>query len=56
MARLEKTITFLKTLDRNQIDVSADREIIFPFDPHRRGRMKGDDYLNHFVLRTIIST
>jgi uncharacterized protein len=49
-ARLEKTVAFLKTLDRNQIDASADREIIFPLGPHKKGRMKGDDYLNHFVL------
>ena len=49
-ARLEKTVAFLKTLDRNQIDASADREIIFPHGPHKKGRMKGDDYLNHFVL------
>jgi uncharacterized protein len=49
-ARLEKTVAFLKTLDRNQIDASADREITFPLGPHKKGRMKGYDYLNHFVL------
>jgi hypothetical protein len=49
-ARLEKTLAFLKTLDRNQIDASADREITFPLGPHKKGRMKGYDYLNHFVL------
>jgi hypothetical protein len=48
--RLEKTVAFLKTLDRNQIDASADREITFPLGPHKKGRMKGHDYLNHFVL------
>jgi hypothetical protein len=49
-ARLEKTVAFLKTLDRNQIDAAADREITFPLGPHKTGRMKGYDYLNHFVL------
>jgi hypothetical protein len=49
-ARLAKTVAFLKTLDRKQIDSSADREITFPLGPAKTGRMKGDDYLNHFVL------
>jgi uncharacterized protein len=49
-ARLEKTIAFLQTLDRNQIDASADREITFPLGPHKKGCMKGYNYLNHFVL------
>jgi hypothetical protein len=49
-ACLQKTVAFLTMLDRNQIDASADREIIFPLGPHKKGRMKGDDYLNHFVL------
>ena len=29
---------------------SADREIVFPLGPTNTGHMKGDDYLNHFVL------
>jgi hypothetical protein len=49
-ARLAKTIAFLKTLDAQRIDASADREIAFPLGPNNTGRMKGDDYLNHFVL------
>jgi uncharacterized protein len=49
-ARLQKTVTFLKTIDPKQIDASADREITFPLGPTKKGRMKGDDYLNHFVL------
>jgi hypothetical protein len=48
-ARLAKTVAFLKTLDRKQIDASADREIVFPLGPNK-GNMKGADYLNHFVL------
>ena len=49
-ARLAKTVAYLKTLDRKQIDASADREITFPLGPTNKGHMKGDDYLNHFVL------
>ena len=49
-ARIAKTVAYLKTLDPKQIDVSADREITFPLGPSNKGHMKGDDYLNHFVL------
>ena len=48
--RLAKTVAYLKTLDEKQIDASADREITFPLGPENKGHMKGDDYLNHFVL------
>jgi len=49
-ARLTKTIAYIKTLDANQIDAAADREITFPLGPNNKGQMKGDDYLNHFIL------
>jgi hypothetical protein len=49
-ARLAKTVAYLKTLDPKQIDASTDREITFPLGPTNKGHMKGDDYLNHFVL------
>jgi len=49
-ARIGKTIAFLKTLDRKQIDAAAEREITFPLGGPNKGQMKGDDYLNHFVL------
>jgi hypothetical protein len=48
--RLKKTIDFVKTLDAKKIDASGDREITFPLGPVNKGHMKGDDYLNHFVL------
>ena len=48
--RIAKTLAYLKTLDRNAIDASADREITFPLGPTNKGHMKGGDYLNHFVL------
>jgi uncharacterized protein len=49
-ARLAKTVAYLKTLDARQIDGAADREITFPLGPNNKGHMKGDDYLNHFML------
>jgi uncharacterized protein len=48
-ARLAKTVAYLKTLDPKQIDASAEREISFPLGP-ATGRMKGSDYLYHFLL------
>ena len=48
--RLAKTSAFIKTLDLKQIDAAADRQITFPLGPTNKGHMKGDDYLNHFVL------
>ena len=52
-ARLAKTVAYLKTLDPKKIDASADREITFPLGPNNKGHMKGDDYLNHFVLPNV---
>jgi hypothetical protein len=48
--RIAKTVAYVKTLDPKKIDDSADREITFPLGPTNKGHMKGDDYLNHFVL------
>jgi hypothetical protein len=47
--RIAKTVAFLKTLDAKAIDGAGEREITFPLGP-RKGQMKGDDYLSHFVL------
>jgi hypothetical protein len=52
-ARLAKTVAFIKTLDPNKIDGAGDREITFPLGPNNKGHMKGDDYLNHFVLPNV---
>jgi hypothetical protein len=49
-ARVAKTVAYVKTLDGKQIDASTDREITFPLGPTNKGHMKGDEYLNHFVL------
>jgi len=48
--RIARTIAYVKTLDAKAIDGAADREITFPLGPTNKGHMKGDDYLNHFVL------
>jgi len=49
-SRIAKTVAFLNSVDGKKIDASADREITFPLGPTNQGHMKGDDYLNHFVL------
>jgi len=49
-ARIARTVAYLKTLDPRQIDAAENREITFPLGPTNKGHMKGDDYLNHFVL------
>lgn len=49
-ARLAKTVAYLQTLDAKAIDAAADRDITFPLGGGRNGRMKGSDYLNHFLL------
>jgi hypothetical protein len=52
-ARLAKTVAFLKSLDAKAIDGAGDREITFPLGPVHKGHMRGDDYLNHFVLPNV---
>jgi hypothetical protein len=48
--RIEKTLAFLKTVDRAAIDAAGEREITFPLGPTNKGHMSGANYLNHFVL------
>ena len=49
-ARIAQTVAYLKTLNTKTIEAAADRDITFPLGPTNKGHMKGDDYLNHFVL------
>ena len=49
-ARIAKTLAYLKTADRQQIDSAADRHLTFPLGPKNKGEMQGNDYLNHFLL------
>ena len=48
--RLARTLSYLKSIDLQKIDGSADHDITFPLGPTNKGHMKGADYLNHFVL------
>src|SRR5690606_35252004 len=47
--RVARTLAHLKTLDAAAIDASSERDILFPLGP-KKAKMKGADYLNHFVL------
>lgn len=47
--RIARTVAHIKSLDAAAIDASSAREIMFPLGP-KKGKMKGGDYLNHFVL------
>jgi hypothetical protein len=49
-ARILRTLHYVKTLDPKQIDASTEREITFPLGRTEKGHMRGDDYLNHFLL------
>jgi len=51
--RIARAIAFIKTCDPKAIDASGDRQITFPLGPVNKGQMKGDDYLNHFVLPNV---
>ena len=48
-ARIDKTLAFLATLDRQALEAGAEREIVFPIGP-AKARMQGDNYLLHFAL------
>ena len=47
--RIARTLAHVKSLDVSAIDASSEREIVFPLGP-KKAKMKGADYLNHFVL------
>jgi uncharacterized protein len=49
-ARIEATVAYVKGLDPKAIDAAADREIVFPVGGNMKMKMKGADYLFHFVL------
>jgi len=52
-ARVTKAVGFIKSVDGRAMDAATDREITFPLGPSNKGQMKGDDYLNHFVLPNV---
>lgn len=49
LARLDKTVAFLKTVKPAQIDGSEDRDITLKF-PNQTLHFKGMQYLTHFAL------
>jgi uncharacterized protein len=51
--RIANAIAFIKSVDPKLIDAGVDRQITFPLGPTNKGQMKGDDYLNHFVLPNV---
>jgi hypothetical protein len=48
-ARIDKTLAFLATLDKNAIEAGAEREIVMPVGANK-ARMRGDNYLLHYAL------
>jgi hypothetical protein len=48
--RIEKTLTFLASVDAKAIEAGAEREIVFPIGPNMKAKMAGHDYLAHYVL------
>jgi hypothetical protein len=48
-ARIEKTLAFLRSLDKAALEAGAEREIVFPIGSGLKAKMAGRDYLLHFV-------
>jgi len=48
-ARIEKTLAFVRSLDKAALEAGAEREIVFPIGPNIKAKMTGADYLLHFV-------
>jgi uncharacterized protein len=49
-ARIEMTLSLLKSVDKAAIDAGAEREIAFPIGPSRKVKMPGPSYLANFAL------
>jgi uncharacterized protein len=49
-ARIEKTLTYIRSVSASSIDEGAEREITVPLGAARTMKMKGSDYFNHFAL------
>ena len=49
-ARIEKTLAFLRSLDKAALEAGAEREIVFPIGPSLKAKMAGRDYLLHYLL------
>ena len=49
LERIDKTVAFLKTLKKEQVDGSEDREIVLKF-PNNTFTFRGQDYLSFFAI------
>ncbi len=49
-ARIEKTLAFVRSLDKAAVEAGAEREIVFPIGPTIKAKMTGGDYLAHYAL------
>jgi uncharacterized protein len=47
--RIAKTLAYLKSLNRADIDAGGDKTIVFPMGGNKM-KMKGADYVNHLAL------
>jgi uncharacterized protein len=47
--RIAKTLDYLKSLKREDVDAGAQREVVFPMGPNKM-KMKGLDYAYHLAL------
>lgn len=48
--RIRRTLEVLKTLDAKAVDAGLDREVVFPAGPNTKMKMRGGNYLVHYVL------
>ncbi len=51
--RIEITINYINSLNFDKINESQQNEIVFPLGPVDKGQMRGEDYLNHFILPNV---
>jgi hypothetical protein len=49
-ARITKTLDYLRSLKRQDIDAGAERVVVFPMGPGNKMKMKGSDYAFHLAL------
>ena len=49
-ARIAKTLDFLRSLSRQDVDAGAERTVVFPMGGGNKMKMKGSDYAFHLGL------
>lgn len=48
--RIEKTLAYIKSLDKAAVEAGGEREIVFPVGQNIKAKMLGVDYLVHYSL------